>query len=360
MSDRTPNNENDLDSGDEADIEFGMRCSRRNTNYHHRNSSALYPAQRMEQAVYYDTAEIFSDLSLSFAQIIATLLASYNQHMASLSIATANAIEAIQLKAKRIKEQIDHLLFVLSWLRAYSELSLLYAEDLTIYIRRRNRFYEKRNRRIDALTNQDCDIWFGVSKHNLRRLFVQWRIPNRFTVRTSRHVYGGEESFIIFLYHLTKGSPFTDMARNVFGGDPRSMSPMFEMMIEHLYSQFYNKISGTSLDQWLPLYVHRCRTLIHGALSDTAIFEEEYLNGEVVDQRWIVHHFDLASFRPFAFVDDFAIPTARPATNASRRNQLQHDIQRAFYSGYLRRHGLKVQVVFLLIGVIGSILITEL
>jgi hypothetical protein len=158
MSDRTPNNENDLDSGDEADIEFGMRRSRRNTNYHHRNSSALYPAQRMEQAVYYDTAEIFSDLSLSFAQIIATLLASYNQHMASLSIATANAIEAIQLKAKQIKEQIDHLLFVLSWLRAYSELSLLYAEDLTIYIRRRNRFYEKRNRRIDALTNQDCDI----------------------------------------------------------------------------------------------------------------------------------------------------------------------------------------------------------
>ena len=162
------------------------------------------------------------------------------------------------------------------------------------------------------------------------------------------------------MYHLTKGAPFTEMARNVFGGDPRAMSPMFEMMIEHLYSAFYNKISGTSLDQWLPRYVHRCRGLIHDALSDTAIFEEEYFNGEVVDQRWIVHHFEMASFRPFAFVDDFAIPTARPATTASRVNSFQHDIQRAFYSGYLRRHGLKAQVVFLPIGMIGSVYITEL
>ena len=37
-----------------------------------------------------------------------------------------------------------------------------------------------------------------------------------------------------------------------------------------------------------------------------------------------------------------------------------HDIQRAFYSGYLRLHGLKAQVVYLPIGIIGSVFITEL
>ena len=37
-----------------------------------------------------------------------------------------------------------------------------------------------------------------------------------------------------------------------------------------------------------------------------------------------------------------------------------HDIQRAFYSGYLRRHVLKAQVVYLPIGIIASVYITKL
>ena len=38
----------------------------------------------------------------------------------------------------------------------------------------------------------------------------------------------------------------------------------------------------------------------------------------------------------------------------------ESDIQRAFYSGYLHRHGLKAQVVYLPIGIIGSVFITEI
>jgi hypothetical protein len=36
------------------------------------------------------------------------------------------------------------------------------------------------------------------------------------------------------------------------------------------------------------------------------------------------------------------------------------NIQHAFYSGYLHCHGLKAQVVYLLIGLVGSVFITEL
>jgi len=72
---------------------------------------------------------------------------------------------------------------------------------------------------------------------------------------------------------------------------------MSEVMIEYLYLVFYNKISGTSLDQWLHRYVHRYRRLIYDALSGTALYEEKQLNGEVVNQVWIYHHsFELASF----------------------------------------------------------------
>jgi hypothetical protein len=51
---------------------------------------------------------------------------------------------------------------------------------------------------------------------------------------------------------------------------------------------------------------------------------------------------------------------ARPGESATQRENFAHDIQRAFYSGYLRRHGLKAQVVYLPIGIIGSVFVTEL
>jgi hypothetical protein len=165
---------------------------------------------------------------------------------------------------------------------------------------------------------------------------------------------------MVYLYHLTKGTPFTEMARFVFGGDPRRLSEMNDLFINHLYFTFYNKISGNSMSQWLPRSLHSCRRLIYDALSSDAIEEVEYFNGELVDRRWILHHFQFDSFRIFGFLDDFAIPTSHPGNSASRRNDLESDVQRAFYSGYLRRHGLKAQVVYLPIGVIGSVFITEL
>jgi len=100
--------------------------------------------------------------------------------------------------------------------------------------------------------------------------------------------------------------------------------------------------------------------LIYDALSSDAIEEVEFYEGQVVDRRWILHHFYFRSFRIFGFIDDFAMPTACPGDSVSRANDLEHNVQRAFYSGYLRKHGLKAQVVYLPIGIIGSVLITEL
>ena len=54
------------------------------------------------------------------------------------------------------------------------------------------------------------------------------------------------------------------------------------------------------------------------------------------------------------------MPTARPGDLVSKANDLKHNVQRAFYSGYLRKHELRAQVVYLPIGIIGSVFITEL
>ena len=41
-------------------------------------------------------------------------------------------------------------------------------------------------------------------------------------------------------------------------------------------------------------------------------------------------------------------------------NNLEHNIKGSFYSGYLCKHRLKAQVVYLPIGIIGSVLTTEI
>ena len=150
------------------------------------------------------------------------------------------------------------------------------------------------------------------------------------------------------------------MARFIFGGDPHRLSEMNDLFINRLYFTFYNKILGNSMSQWIPGLLHACRRLIYDALSSDAIEEVEYLNGKLVDRRWILHHFQFNSFHIFGFLDDYAMPTARPGNSVTRRYDFKSDIQWAFYSGYLCRHGLKAQVVYLPIGIIGSVFITEI
>ena len=156
---------------------------------------------------------------------------------------------------------------------------------------------------------QDCYTWFGQYPHNLRHLHLHLRVPQSFMSPTGQ-IYGGEECFLIYLYHLTKGTPFTEMARFVFGGDPRRLSEMNILFINHGYTTFYNKISGHSMNQWNLHSLHTCRRLIYDSLSSDAIKEVEFLDGQVVDRRWILHCFDFDSFRIFGFLDDFASPTA--------------------------------------------------
>ena len=353
----------DSDMSD-TDVQYGIRRSRRNTSHQYRDSSSLNPGDRMEQEVYYENAEISVEESLIIMHMIVLLSALHLRASSILrNLQNMNGIQSVldyfRNMINSIKIKIDRLFLVVSFLRAHGELALLRAEDLTVYIRRRNRFRPKSYRLLQDLTRQNCYDWYGLSPHSLRRLFSKWRVPDQFRSR-SRHVYSGEECFLIFMYHMIKADPFTAMAKNIFGGDPRDYSKMCEMMIEHLYTNFYNKISGDSLAQWLPAHLDRCRSLIHNALANGAIWERQVVNGQVVDEAWIVHHFDYNTFRIFGFLDDMAARTARPGDSARRRLHFNHDIQRAFYSGYVRKHGLKAQVVFLPIGIIGSVFVTEL
>ena len=87
----------------------------------------------------------------------------------------------------------------------------------------------------------------------------------------------------MWLYHMTKGAPFTEMACFVFGGDPRRLSEINDEFISYAYNKFYNKISGTSLSQWLPDKLDLCRCLIFSSILSGAIKEIELEGRNVID-----------------------------------------------------------------------------
>jgi hypothetical protein len=147
--------------------------------------------------------------------------------------------------------------------------------------------------------------------------------------------------------------------KEILGGDARQYSDMFDLVNDHIYYTFYNKISGTCFSQWLPEHVHRCRELVHNALADHAIFSTEFVNGRVVNQEWIHQHFDYDSFRIFGFVDCFEMECGRPK-DIKRSNGSLLDLQQALYSGYKKKHGLRALVVTLPMGIIGGVHISEM
>ena len=105
------------DSEDGEDIQYGVLRSRRPTSYHHRDLSSLTPAQRMEQEVYYKSAEETSERSLQLAQSVCLLLAIYHHYIIMidnwqmLSNIMANGISVVRDKIQHIKNGIDRLLF---------------------------------------------------------------------------------------------------------------------------------------------------------------------------------------------------------------------------------------------------------
>jgi hypothetical protein len=99
--------------------------------------------------------------------------------------------------------------------------------------------------------------------------------------------------FSDLLVSFNKGYAVHGNGKVVVGGDPRRLSEMNVLFINHGYLTFYNKISGHSLNQWLPHSLNTCRRLIYDALSSDVIEEVEFLEGQVIDSRWIVHHLTL-------------------------------------------------------------------
>ena len=345
-------------------IQIGLRGTRRSVSYEYRGSSSLTPGQIMEQEGYTAWIYYLFDHILDHQQVMVYFQSTYDglrsfvhDHSGRLDLGRLVA-EAREMMTS-VEASYEELKVTVNCYMGLAEIAFLYVEDLSVFIRRRVRFTVIRNRTIDEIPIDDCYNWFGQNHSNLHLLALHLRVPPTFRTATGV-LFTGEECFLIYLYHAIKGSPFTEMARFVFGGDPRRLSEANSLFIEHVYNKFYHKISGKSLQQWLPSHLHLCRRLIYDDVMRGAIQEVTTENGQEVNREYIRLQYDSDTFRIFAFLDDFGMPTARPGDSVRRRRGFIDNIQRAFFSGYFHKHGLKAQVVFLPIGLIGSVYIAEL
>ena len=165
--------------------------------------------------------------ALHVLQLILLLLASFLRlrwFVDKVGDFMGNYTSSIWSKMQSIKDCVERLVFLIRWILAHGEIALLYAEDLSVYVHSRHRFHPADHRRLDEISEQDCFTWFSQNHANIRRLLLHLRVPDTFTNLSNRAVYTGVECFLVWIYHLTKGLPFTAMACFVIGGDPRHLS----------------------------------------------------------------------------------------------------------------------------------------
>jgi hypothetical protein len=187
-------NFDDLQGGGDdnnKDLQYGWRNTRRRMAYKHRGTNSSTPAQIMDQQTYYGYGWVSLVQALHVLQLILLLLASFLRlrwFVDGVGDFMGNYTSSIRSKMQSIKDCVERLVFLLRWILAHGEIALLYAEDLSVYVRRRHRFHPADHKRLDEISEQDCFTWFSQNHANIRCLLLHLRVPDTFTNLSNRAV----------------------------------------------------------------------------------------------------------------------------------------------------------------------------
>lgn len=309
-------NQLDEDIDGEAIVLEGFRRTRERTNWLYRGS-ALTTSDRMDIDTLREHTLECQDALGYIASVFAALMA----------LAQSRLHNHMMTSYHQIKRIIHFLDISVAWITCYIETLYLDIEDRLYFVHRERRFVSPTKRSISSISDDnECESLFGFKKNELQLLLIHLRIPDR--MRMSQRSFTGEEALLIFLYYIRTGTPFTRMAANTFGGDPRRFTYYIRSITDHLYSNFYNKISGDSMRQWLP-HIQDFRTAIWNKLLD-GLVEETRTDGTEIDYEVYI---PLHTFRVFGWLDDTDMETTRP--RAARTDDTEfaelRDTQQAFY-----------------------------
>jgi hypothetical protein len=147
-----------------------------------------------------------------------------------------------------------------------------------------------------------------------------------------RYVFNSEEAFIITLFRLTTGMPFTKMAQDIFGQDSRRLSFIYNWMIRKYDDMCDGLLHGDSVTRWVPHFE-----------SWSALFQR------VCQERYNVQL--NGAIRIAMLMDCNAKETMTPGTGpmtdipGAPRFPDADVLQGAVYSGYMKYHGIKAQIL---------------
>ena len=110
-----------------------------------------------------------------------------------------------------------------------------------------NRFPPKKCQHIDELSASECQSMTGLSTNQLKILFLHLRLPEFFLCTRYRYRFSGEEALLHFMVYIRTGETKLRLSSNYFGGDPRRFTYSIRMVVDHIYDNFYHKISGNSM-----------------------------------------------------------------------------------------------------------------
>ena len=98
--------------------------------------------------------------------------------------------------------------------------------------------------------NEARDIT-GLSTAQLTKLYTHLRIPDRLSYQ-HRYVFAGEEAFLHYIICNRLGETKIKMSWNYSGEDPRRFTYSIQLITDHIYINFYHRISGDSMREWVP------------------------------------------------------------------------------------------------------------
>lgn len=340
----------------EEDIESELESWRprdilRRTNWLYR-VDALRNYDIREMSVLWKLTELYRDYATQF------LIWAYAIRSILLSTVDESTKERLEKTFKMIIQMTE-----IFWSEGYCYLldfvSIAYYPVTNRFTNAHNgpRFPEESRQTIDTLGNSEAKSLTGLSVNQLKRMFRQFRIPQYVRYR-ERYRFLGEEAFLHYMVFNRLGDNKLNMSLNYFGGDPRRFTYSIRIIADHLYNTFYHKISGDSMRMWLDS-IEDFRYAIWSRVMNGVVVNEYPNNDTGVGNTDTYVHVGIPfeSFRIFGFLDDTGFRTTAPGIWARRRIGFFDDIQRAFYSGYMSGHGMKVQVLSLPNGMFGSIYI---
>ena len=253
-----------------------------NSNANDNNLSLWYPRSTIRRTnwLYRTDALRVSDLrEITLAWELFSSHTDYVLHLLmllhALSMKIQSSVGNIELQMKKTIKWIKMVILFL-WSEAYCYfldfLQIAYYPSSNRFTSFTGnigpRFYPISCSTIDDLGINEARDMTGFTKQQLYLLLRHLRMPTEMSY-PRKYRFSGEDALLHYLYWHRNGGTKLQMSTQKFGGDPRRFTYSIRLITDHLYTNFYHKVSGDSMRMWLP-HIDSFRYAIWAHLQNVA------------------------------------------------------------------------------------------